>query len=45
MKRLKRNPEKFETLDLFTAFSMNYDYKLMVEQDIEDFTQRIKKIA
>lgn len=43
MKRIKRNPEKFEVIDLFTALGREHGYKLSVEQDANDFIERIGK--
>lgn len=42
MKRIKRNPEKFEVIDLFTALSREHGYKLNVEEDANDFIKRIR---
>lgn len=41
MKRIKRNPEKFEVIDLFTALGSEHGYKLSVEEDASDFIKRI----
>ncbi len=41
MKRIKRNPEKFEVIDLFTALGREHGYKLSVEEDANDFVKRI----
>lgn len=41
MKRIKRNPEKFEVIDLFTAMGREHGYKLSVEEDVNDFIERI----
>ncbi|PCM44044.1 hypothetical protein [Marinobacter sp. ANT_B65] len=41
MKRIKRNPEKFEVIDLFTALGRKHGYKLSVEEDANDFIERI----
>lgn len=41
MKRIKRNPEKFEVIDLFTAFGREHGYKLNVEEDANDFIERV----
>ncbi|RUO36937.1 hypothetical protein CWE13_08820 [Aliidiomarina shirensis] len=41
MKRVKRNPEKFEVIDLFTALGREHGYKLSVEEDANDFVERI----
>lgn len=41
MKRIKRNPEKFEVIDLFTAIGREHGYKLTVEEDVDDFIKRI----
>ncbi|WP_217546404.1 hypothetical protein [Pantoea sp. GbtcB22] len=42
MKRLSRNPEKFEALDLFTAFSRNSELKLQSPEDEEKFLDMVK---
>jgi hypothetical protein len=42
VKRIKRNPEKFEVIDLFTAMGREHDYKLAVDEDADDFIKRIK---
>ncbi|MBJ9972750.1 hypothetical protein I8254_17275 [Providencia rettgeri] len=39
MKRLERNPEKFEALEVFTAFSREHGYKLRSQEDTEKFLQ------
>jgi hypothetical protein len=41
LKRIKRNPEKFEVIDLFTALGREHGYKLSVEEDASDFIERI----
>ncbi|XOB94267.1 hypothetical protein ACMC9M_08645 [Pseudomonadota bacterium 24LQ007] len=41
MKRIKRNPEKFEVIDLFTALGREHGYKLTVKEDFDDFIGRI----
>ena len=41
MKRVKRNPEKFEVIDLFTAMGREHGYKLSVDGDADDFIKRI----
>ncbi|WP_309045339.1 hypothetical protein [Marinobacter sediminicola] len=41
MKRIKRNPEKFEVIDLFTALGREHGYKLTVKEDVDDFIDRI----
>lgn len=43
MKRIKRNPERFEVIDLFTALGREHGYKLSVEEDASDFIERIGK--
>lgn len=43
MKRIKRNPEKFEVIDLFTAIGREHSYKLSVKEDTKDFIWRIRK--
>lgn len=42
MKRIKRNPEKFEVIDLFTALGRENGYKLSVDEDANDFIDRIR---
>lgn len=37
MKRLARNPEKFEAIDIFTKFSRIHDFKLHSSEDAEKF--------
>lgn len=41
MKRIKRDPEKFEVIDLFTALGREHGYRLSVEEDANDFIERI----
>lgn len=41
MKRIPRQPEKFDTLELFTAVSRNEGYRLDVPADVEAFQARI----
>lgn len=41
MKRVKRNPEKFEVIDLFTALGREHGYKLSVDEDANDFIERV----
>ena len=43
MKRIKRNPEKFEVIDLFTAMGREHGYKLAVDEDADDFMKRISR--
>ncbi|MDF1690545.1 MAG: hypothetical protein P1U35_13140 [Cycloclasticus sp.] len=43
MKRIKRNPEKFEVIDLFTAMGREHGYKLAVNEDADDFIKRISR--
>jgi len=43
LKRIKRNPETFEVIDLFTAMGREHGYKLSVEEDSKDFMERIGK--
>ncbi len=43
MKRVKRNAEKFEVIDLFTAMGREHGYKLSVKEDYNDFMERISK--
>lgn len=40
MKRLIRNPGKFEALEVFTAFSREHDYKLQSPEDTEKFLKQ-----
>lgn len=40
MKRLVRNPGKFEALEVFTAFSREHDYKLKSPKDTEKFLEQ-----
>jgi len=42
LKRIKRNPEKFEVVDLFTALGREHGYKLSVEGDANDFIERVR---
>jgi hypothetical protein len=42
VKRIKRNPEKFEVIDLFTAMGREHGYKLAVNEDADDFIKRIE---
>lgn len=41
MKRIKRDPEKFEVIDLFTAMGREHGYKLNVLGHVDDFISRI----
>ncbi|WP_143494807.1 MULTISPECIES: hypothetical protein [unclassified Pseudomonas] len=41
MKRLPRNPEKFDTVELFTAMSREHDYELQSTKDQADFLSKI----
>lgn len=41
MKRQPRNPEKFDTLELFSAVSRQQGYRMNVPDDLEAFQQRI----
>jgi len=41
LKRLNRNPEKFEPLELYDAIGRNLGYKLNVAQNRADFIKRI----
>lgn len=43
MKRIKRDPEKFEVIDLFTAIGREQGYKLSVPGDVEKFIGRISR--
>lgn len=40
MKRLIRNPEKFEALEVYTAFSREHDYRLKSPEDTEKFLKQ-----
>ena len=40
MKRLVRNPGKFEALEVFTAFSREHDYKLKSPEDTKTFLEQ-----
>ncbi|WP_421148537.1 hypothetical protein [Aeromonas dhakensis] len=40
MKRLARNPGKFEALEVFTAFSREHDYKMTSPEDTEKFLEQ-----
>ncbi|WP_334020157.1 hypothetical protein [Burkholderia orbicola] len=42
VKRIKRNPEKFEVIDLYTALGRDRNYKLSVEEDVNAFMARIR---
>lgn len=41
MKRLKRNPEKFDPIDLFSSIGLEYNYNLQSPADRDDFIQRV----
>lgn len=41
MKRLPRQPEKFDALELYSAMSRQLGYKVGVDGDIEDFQARV----
>lgn len=41
MKRVKRDPEKFEVIDLFTAMGLKHNYRLYVKEDVDHFIERI----
>jgi Holliday junction resolvase len=41
MKRQHRNPEKFDTLELYTALSRQQNYRIDVPSDLKAFTDRI----
>lgn len=43
MKRKKRNPEKFDPVELFTAIGRGLNYTLDSEGDIQDFLDRVGK--
>lgn len=42
MKKLKRNPEKFETLELFSVMAIEHKYKLDNPNSIDDFVERVR---
>lgn len=42
MKKLKRNPEKFEPFELFSAMAIKYKYKLDNQNFIDDFLERVR---
>ena len=42
MKKLQRNPEKFDVLDLFSTMSINYNYNLSNNISVNDFINRIQ---
>lgn len=41
MKRLKRNPEVFEPIDLFSSIGLEYNYNLQNPDDRNDFIQKV----
>lgn len=41
MKRLKRNPEVFEPIDLFSSIGLEYNYNLHSSKDRDDFIQKV----
>lgn len=41
MKRLRRLPEKFDALELYSAVSGQQGYRIGIGDDLEDFKQRI----
>lgn len=43
MKRIARDPEKFEPLDLFTALGLTKGYKLGDAESIEEFSQVVRE--
>ncbi|MGE6200839.1 hypothetical protein ACLH0M_14755 [Aeromonas media] len=43
MKRLARNPEKFEAIDIFTKFSRIHDFTLHSPEDTEKFISLIRE--
>lgn len=43
MKRLSRNPEKFDVIDLFTAMAREHGYELENPESIDDFITRIRE--
>ncbi|MFK4135924.1 hypothetical protein ACI2KR_27120 [Pseudomonas luteola] len=42
MKRQKRNPEKFEVIDLYAALARDNNYQLAVDEDVESFIGKIR---
>ena len=42
MKRIKRNPERFEPLELFSALAQVHDYDLKNTEHEDDFIQRVR---
>lgn len=42
MKKLKRNPEKFDPFELFSAMAIKYKYKLGNPNSIDDFLKRVR---
>lgn len=42
VKRMKRNPEKFEVIDLYTTLGRENGYKLSVDEDLDNFISRVK---
>ncbi|WP_193452231.1 hypothetical protein [Pseudomonas nitroreducens] len=42
MKRLQRNPEKFEVIDLFTSVGKGRNYRLRADENFEDFIMRMR---
>ncbi|HEA3132382.1 TPA: hypothetical protein RVR73_003723 [Aeromonas hydrophila] len=43
MKRLNRNPGKFEALEVFSAFSREHDYKLQSTEDTDKFIKKFSE--
>ncbi|CAK1816547.1 PD-(D/E)XK nuclease superfamily protein [Vibrio crassostreae] len=41
MKRLKRDPETFEPIELFSSIGLQYNYNLQNTADRDDFVQRV----
>lgn len=41
MKRKKRNPEKFDPLDLFTAIGRDRGYTITADSDLDDFVKMV----
>lgn len=42
MKKLKRNTEKFDVLELFSSMAIKHGYKLTEPTDIKDFVKRVE---
>ncbi|RWM11822.1 MAG: hypothetical protein EOR73_31985 [Mesorhizobium sp.] len=41
MKRKKRNPEKFDPVELFTAIGRDRGYTITADSDVDDFVERV----